>query len=92
MRCDVVADGILSSISEGKTHPPIVVRLQGKRALHTVLGTNIKEAQEKLKRAGARILLCDDLDEAAKKAAVSAKLVAMAKEAGAEVTFSARGA
>lgn len=29
MRCDIVADGILSSISEGRMHPPIVVRLQG---------------------------------------------------------------
>jgi succinyl-CoA synthetase beta subunit len=54
-RCDEVANGILTALSELKVKTPLVVRL---------VGTNAKEAMEIL--ADAKLIVCETLEEAAK--------------------------
>lgn len=56
-RCDEVAKGLLHAMNEIKPKIPIVIRLEG---------TNAKEAARML--ADAKVISCDSLAEAAKKA------------------------
>ena len=56
LRCDIVAQGIVSAIKGRTTIPPIVVRMQG---------TNAKEGQDILTKSGLNFKLADSLAEAA---------------------------
>ena len=58
MRCDIIALGIIKAVQEVGLKKPLVVRLQG---------TNFKEAGELIKNSGLRIVMADDLDDAAVK-------------------------
>jgi succinyl-CoA synthetase beta subunit len=64
MRCDVIAEGILSAAKEVRLTVPMVVRLQG---------TNEKEGKKILKESSLTIISADDLGEAAFKVAKAAK-------------------
>lgn len=64
MRCDVVAEGILSAVDEIGVHVPIVVRLEG---------TNVKEGKEILKRSSLNIISASDFAEAAEKVVAAIK-------------------
>ncbi len=59
MRCDIIAEGIVSAAKELKIMTPIVVRLQG---------TNVVHGRQILKDAGINIIAIDDLALAAQKA------------------------
>ena len=59
MRCDVIATGIINAAKEIGIRKPIVIRLQG---------TNVKEAKKLIEECGFRMILADDLEEAATKA------------------------
>lgn len=60
MRCDVIAQGIISAAKEINLTVPMVVRLQG---------TNEKEGRQILKESSLSIISADDLSEAAFKVA-----------------------
>jgi succinyl-CoA synthetase beta subunit len=64
MRCDVIAEGILSAAKEVKLTVPMVVRLQG---------TNEKEGKLILRDSPLTIISADDLNEAAFKVAQAVK-------------------
>ena len=58
MRCDVIAEGIVSAAKELKISVPLVVRLEG---------TNVDQGKQILENSGIEIISATDLDDAAKK-------------------------
>lgn len=79
MRCDVIAQGIVSAASSLDMRIPVVVRLQGNR---------VDEARELIRSSGLKIIAEDDLDKAAKKACKLAEIVRLSNEAEVQVDFS----
>ncbi len=69
MRCDVIAQGIISAASKLDMRVPVVVRLQGNK---------VDEARSLIAESGLRIIAVDDLDLAAKKACTLAQIVRLA--------------
>jgi succinyl-CoA synthetase beta subunit len=67
MRCDVIAEGIVSAAREVNLHVPLVVRLEG---------TNVDLGRKILGQSGLAVIAADDLGDAAQK------VVAAAAEAG----------
>ena len=63
VRCDLIAEGIISAVKEVGVRVPVVVRLEG---------TNVKKGRELLANSGLDIIAADDLTDAAKKAVASA--------------------
>ncbi len=60
LRCDVAANGIVQAVKErGGVAVPIIVRM---------LGTNAEEGKQILKESGIKVILADDLTEAARRA------------------------
>ncbi|KAJ1988405.1 succinate--CoA ligase beta chain [Dimargaris cristalligena] len=78
MRCDVIAEGIITAVNQLSLNIPLVVRLQG---------TNVEEAKKLIASSNLRIIACDDLDEAARKAVQLSKIVKLAKKANIQVKF-----
>lgn len=64
MRCDIIAEGIVSAAKEVHLTVPMVVRLQG---------TNEKEGKKILAESHLAIILADDLGDAAAKVAQAAR-------------------
>ncbi|RKP25689.1 ATP-grasp domain-containing protein [Syncephalis pseudoplumigaleata] len=58
MRCDVIAEGIITAVHQLDLKIPLVVRLQG---------TKVDEAKEMIKNSGLKIYANDDLDLAARE-------------------------
>ena len=58
MRCDVIAEGIISAAKDLSISVPLVVRLEG---------TNVEKGKEILDNSGIDIISASDLDDAAKK-------------------------
>ena len=63
VRCDLIAEGIISAVKEVGVSVPVVVRLEG---------TNVDKGRELLANSGLDIIAADDLTDAAKKAVASA--------------------
>jgi succinyl-CoA synthetase beta subunit len=59
MRCDIIADGIVTAIRDVDVQIPVVVRLEG---------TNVDLGKQKLKESGLAVITADDLTDAAKRA------------------------
>lgn len=59
MRCDVIAEGIVSASQSLELKIPVVVRLEG---------TNVEKGKQILKDSGLALISADDLDDAAQKA------------------------
>jgi succinyl-CoA synthetase beta subunit len=66
MRCDIIADGIISAVKEVGVSIPIVVRLAG---------TNFELGKKMLDESGLKIISADDLADAARKAVLSIKTI-----------------
>lgn len=58
MRCDVIAEGIISAARELHVKVPLVVRLEG---------TNVEEGKKLLANSGLKIISANDLTDAAQK-------------------------
>ncbi len=58
MRCDVIAEGIVSAVKDVGETVPIVVRLQG---------TNVEEGRRIFAESGMNIITAETMDEAAQK-------------------------
>ncbi len=59
VRCDLIAEGIISAVKEVGVEDPVVVRLEG---------TNVDKGRQMLADSGLAIIAADDLTDAAKKA------------------------
>ena len=59
VRCDLIAEGIISAVREVGVAIPVIVRLEG---------TNAVQGKELLRNSGLSIITADSLDEAARKA------------------------
>ena len=58
MKCDIIANGIITAAKEVKISVPIVVRLEG---------TNSELGKKILKESGLKLEAANDLEDAAKK-------------------------
>jgi succinyl-CoA synthetase beta subunit len=58
MRCDVIAEGVVTAVKEVGLKVPLVVRLEG---------TNVELGKQILKQSGLNVIPADDLDDAAQK-------------------------
>ena len=63
MRCDIVANGVISAAKEVGVNVPVVVRLQG---------TNAKEGRQILLDSGLDFQVADDMEQAARKVVAAA--------------------
>ena len=66
MRCDVIAEGVVSAIKDVGLEVPLVVRLEG---------TNVEKGKKIINESGLNVIAADDLNDAAQK------IVAAVKEA-----------
>ncbi|RKO87113.1 ATP-grasp domain-containing protein [Blyttiomyces helicus] len=78
MRCDIIAEGIISAVHQLGLNLPLIVRLQG---------TEVDAAKKLIKESGLRMFSIDDLDDAASRAVQLSKIVGMARQAGVQVKF-----
>lgn len=78
MRCDVIAQGIISAASSLDMRIPVVVRLQGNK---------VDEAKKLIAESGLKIIASDDLDVAAGKACTLAEIVRIANKSNVRVNF-----
>lgn len=78
MRCDIIALGIIKAVQEVGMKKPIVIRLQG---------TNVQAARDLIESSGLRMVMAEDLDDAAKKAVKMADIVTMAQNINVKVSF-----
>lgn len=78
MRCDIIAQGIISAANKLDMRVPVIVRLQGNK---------VEEAKELIKNSGLKLVATDDLDLAAKKACKLAEIVNLANAADVKVNF-----
>merc|ERR1711991_334107 len=79
MRCDVIAMGVINAAQAIGLKKPIIIRLKG---------TNVEEAVSLIKSCGFKMIVTDDLDDAAQKAVHVAEIVSRADEVNLEVSFS----
>ena len=63
VRCDLIAEGIITAVREVGVSDPVVVRLEG---------TNVDKGRALLAESGLDIITADDLTDAAKKAVAAA--------------------
>merc|ERR1712186_158176 len=64
MRCDVIAEGVVSAVKEVGLTKPLVVRL---------VGTNVEQGREIIQASGLDVIAIADFTEAAEKAVAMAK-------------------
>ena len=64
VRCDLIAQGVISAVKEVGVSIPVVVRLEG---------TNVNKGRDLLKESGLDIIAARDLTDAAKKAVAAAE-------------------
>ncbi|GER07881.1 hypothetical protein JCM17843_21910 [Kordiimonadales bacterium JCM 17843] len=64
MRCDIIAEGIITAAREVNLTVPLVVRLAG---------TNVELGKQMLSESGLAITAADDLNDAAVKAVAAVK-------------------
>ena len=64
VRCDLIAEGIISAVREVGVSAPVVVRLEG---------TNVDKGRELLANSGLAIIAAEDLTDAAKKVVAAAE-------------------
>ena len=63
VRCDLIAEGIISAVKEVGVSVPVIVRLEG---------TNVNKGRELLANSGLDIIAAEDLTDAARKAVAAA--------------------
>ncbi len=67
MKCDIIADGIVSAAKDVNLSVPLVVRLEG---------TNVQKGKDILENSGLPIVSADDLGDAARKIVAEVKKAA----------------
>lgn len=79
VRCDAIAQGLISVVKNMNLRVPIIARLQG---------TNMDAAHKLISESGLKIFSIDDLQSAAEKAVQFSKIVKMARDVDVGVEFS----
>ena len=69
MRCDIIAEGIITAVKEVGMQIPVIVRLEG---------TNVELGKTMLQTSGLNIISADGLTDAAKQAVLSVQNQAVA--------------
>jgi len=69
MRCDIIAEGIITAVKEMGLTLPVVVRLEG---------TNVELGKRMLRESGLNIISAENLTDAAKQAVNAVKSLAIA--------------
>jgi succinyl-CoA synthetase beta subunit len=64
MRCDTIAEGVVTAVKEVGLKVPLVVRLEG---------TNVEKGRAILNDSGLDVQAADDLDDAAQKIVAAVK-------------------
>jgi succinyl-CoA synthetase beta subunit len=64
MRCDVIAEGIVSAAREVNLHVPLVVRLEG---------TNVELGRKILSQSGLPLIAAENFEDAARKVVAALK-------------------
>jgi len=64
MRCDVIAEGVLTAVKDVGLKVPLVVRLEG---------TRVAEGKKLINESGMNVISADDLDDAAQKIVAAVK-------------------
>ena len=64
VRCDLIAEGVITAVRKVGVKLPVVVRLQG---------TNAEKAREMLAESGLAVIAAADLTDAAKKVVAAAR-------------------
>lgn len=64
MKCDIIAEGIISAVEKIGLKVPLIVRLEG---------TNVKEGKELISKSGLNLITADNLADAAQKAVAATK-------------------
>jgi succinyl-CoA synthetase beta subunit len=59
VRCDLIAEGVITAVKEVGVKVPVVVRLEG---------TNVEKGRQLLAESGLAIIAAEDLTDAARKA------------------------
>ncbi len=78
MRCDVIAMGVINAAQAIGMKKPIIIRLKG---------TNVEEAKKLIEASGFKMIVTDDLEDAADKAVHVANIVKQAEEVALGVQF-----
>ena len=73
MRCDIIADGVVSAAREVELDVPLVVRLEG---------TNVEQGKKIMAESGLPIISADDLADAARKVVDAVRKDAVREKAG----------
>ncbi|WP_323760932.1 ADP-forming succinate--CoA ligase subunit beta [Maricaulis sp.] len=64
MRCDVIAEGVVTAVKDVGLQVPLVVRLEG---------TNVAKGKQIINESGLNVIAADDLDDAAQKIVAAVK-------------------
>jgi succinyl-CoA synthetase beta subunit len=64
VRCDLIAEGIITAVKQVNVTVPVVVRLEG---------TNVEKGREMLKSSGLKVIAADNLPDAAKQVVAAVK-------------------
>ena len=83
MRCDVIAMGVINAAQAIGLKKPIIIRLKG---------TNVDEAKKLIEASGFKMIVTDDLDDAATKGVKIAEIIGNAQQANLDVAFSTASA
>ncbi|KAL1303339.1 hypothetical protein AAFC00_006738 [Neodothiora populina] len=78
VRCDAIAQGLVSVVQSMNLRIPIIARLQG---------TNVEKANQIINDSGLKIFSIDDLQTAAEKSVQFSKVVKMARDIDVGVEF-----
>mmetsp|Transcript_940 Transcript_940/g.1473 ORF Transcript_940/g.1473 Transcript_940/m.1473 type:complete len:344 (+) Transcript_940:340-1371(+) len=79
MRCDVIAQGLIEAVRDGNFTIPIILRLDG---------TKREEGIRMIRESGLkRIIVSNDLDDAASKAVLCANIIKDSNDMGVYVSF-----
>ncbi|KAI9764725.1 MAG: Succinate--CoA ligase [ADP-forming] subunit beta, mitochondrial [Geoglossum simile] len=79
VRCDAIAQGLISVVKSMNLRIPIIARLQG---------TNMEQAHQLINDSGLKIFSIEDLQSAAEKSVQLSKVVKMARDIDVGVEFS----
>jgi succinyl-CoA synthetase beta subunit len=64
VRCDLIAEGVITAVKNVGVKVPVVVRLEG---------TNAEKARDLLAQSGLKVIAASDLTDAAQKVVAAAK-------------------
>lgn len=78
MKCDIIAQGIINAAKAIGLEKPIIIRLKG---------TNVEAAVKMIQESNLKMIVTDDLDDAANKAVRVASIVTQAQESNLKISF-----